>query len=113
MALSKSYCFRPTEQLLARYGQVLSHPARVRILYRLMRQGPSLFAELAQAIPLSEPTVSNHLRLLERAGLIQKTEVYFGETGYTLNVVAYAEACRLWRKIAEEGLAYCAARETD
>jgi ArsR family transcriptional regulator len=113
MAISKSYCFKISEQRLATYGQVLAHPARVRILYLLMKRNALLFVEIADAIPLAVPTVSNHLRLLERAGLIRKAEVHFGETGYALNLNTYREACQMWLAIAEQGSAYCAARQDE
>lgn len=47
----------------------LAHPARRAILARLAR-GEASVAELAEPFAMSQPAVSKHLKLLERAGLI-------------------------------------------
>jgi DNA-binding transcriptional ArsR family regulator len=101
MALPKSYYFEEQERLLAKYGQAIAHPARIRVLESLLNEGAQLFTELADVQPLSHPTVSNHLRLLERAGLIRYAEVYYGETGYAVVPTTFREACSLWRKMVE------------
>lgn len=50
----------------------LADPTRRDILDRL-RAGPKTVGELASAYPISQPAVSQHLRVLERAGLIDRT----------------------------------------
>ena len=47
----------------------LGDPTRRRILARL-RQGPCAVGELAAGLPVSRPAVSQHLRVLGRAGLV-------------------------------------------
>ena len=103
MALPKLYHFSAEEQQLAKYGQSISHPARIRTLDLLLAGGPQLFTDLSDLIPLSPNTVSNHLRLLERAGMIQYAEVFYGETGYAVNPIACQQACQLWRDMADKG----------
>lgn len=50
----------------------LADPTRRAMLIRLS-QGPATVNELAAPFPLSLPTVSRHLKVLERAGLVRKS----------------------------------------
>ena len=47
----------------------LGDPTRRAIFERLAR-GPTAVGELAQELPVSRPAVSQHLRVLKRAGLV-------------------------------------------
>ncbi|HUS17616.1 MAG TPA: metalloregulator ArsR/SmtB family transcription factor [Chloroflexia bacterium] len=50
---------------------LLAHPIRIRILDLLARQeGQVCVCDLDGALPVKQPTVSHHLRLLREAGLI-------------------------------------------
>jgi DNA-binding transcriptional ArsR family regulator len=59
------------ERLDAIFG-ALADPTRRSILERLTR-GEASVAELAQPFRISQPAVSRHLQVLERAGLITRT----------------------------------------
>ncbi len=63
-------CFRvrADDRLDARFS-ALSDPSRRAILLRLAR-GEATVTELAAPLPISQPAVSRHLKLLEEAGLI-------------------------------------------
>jgi DNA-binding transcriptional ArsR family regulator len=50
--------------------RAVGHPARRRILDMLLR-GPRTAAELGQPLKLTRPTISEHLRALRIAGLIE------------------------------------------
>jgi DNA-binding transcriptional ArsR family regulator len=41
-----------------------------RLIFERLRQGPRSVGELAEGMPVSRPAVSQHLRVLERAGLV-------------------------------------------
>jgi len=58
-----------TAQRVAELMQALAAPSRVRILGRL-RQGPSPVGELARAVEMEQPAVSQQLRLLRQLGLV-------------------------------------------
>jgi DNA-binding transcriptional ArsR family regulator len=47
----------------------LGDPSRRRIV-RLLAQGPASVTELAQQLPISRPAVSQHLKVLKEAGLV-------------------------------------------
>jgi ArsR family transcriptional regulator len=64
-----------TEVQMARVAKALAHPARIRIVNLLAAQtecrGHDVFSEL----PLAQSTVSEHLRVLKAAGLVQSQSV--------------------------------------
>lgn len=51
--------------------QALADPTRRAILARLA-DGPATVTELAEPFAMSQPAVSKHLRVLERAGLVSR-----------------------------------------
>lgn len=52
----------------------LADPSRRRMIARLA-QGPATTGQLAELFPISRPAVSQHLRLLQDAGLVHTTVV--------------------------------------
>lgn len=51
---------------------ILAHPVRIRLLEVLARQGGKVcVCDLEANVPVKQPTVSHHLKLLRRAGLIE------------------------------------------
>ncbi len=52
--------------------EILGHPVRMQLLDVLSRkEGTVCVCDLEAAVPVKQPTVSHHLRLLREAGLIQ------------------------------------------
>jgi len=51
--------------------QAIADPTRRSILARLA-QGEATVQELARPLPISQPAVSKHLKVLEKAGLIER-----------------------------------------
>jgi DNA-binding transcriptional ArsR family regulator len=60
----------PTDQLTATFA-ALADPTRRAIVARLA-EGEATVNELAEPFPISLQAVSNHLKVLERAGLIER-----------------------------------------
>lgn len=56
---------------LAALAKALGHPARVRILRLLLSRDSCYCGELVDELPLAQATVSQHLKVLRDAGLIQ------------------------------------------
>ncbi len=56
---------------LARLARALAHPARVHIMRLLGARNACVCGELVEALPLAQSTVSQHLKVLKQAGLIQ------------------------------------------
>ena len=55
---------------LAAACKALSHPARMAILQTLANRGTCICGEIVSVMPLSQATVSQHLKVLKEAGLI-------------------------------------------
>jgi DNA-binding transcriptional ArsR family regulator len=53
----------------------LSHRSRRAIIARLSSEGPARVTEIAEPFDMSLNAVSKHLKVLEHAGLIQRTKV--------------------------------------
>jgi ArsR family transcriptional regulator, arsenate/arsenite/antimonite-responsive transcriptional repressor len=56
---------------LARLAKAIGHPARVKILRFLLEQEECMAGAIADVVPLPQSTVSQHLKVLREAGLIQ------------------------------------------
>lgn len=61
-----------TEEL-ARFAKALGHPTRIKILNYLENQSCCYTGDLLEVLPLAQSTVSQHLKELKDAGLIQGT----------------------------------------
>jgi ArsR family transcriptional regulator, arsenate/arsenite/antimonite-responsive transcriptional repressor len=73
-----------SEDRLAALAKALGHPARVRILRLLGARSSCVTGELAPELGLAASTVSEHLRILREAGLIE-TESADGRPCYCLS----------------------------
>ncbi len=56
---------------LAVLAKALGHPARVRILRLLLARDVCSCGEIVEELPLAQATVSQHLKVLKEAGLIE------------------------------------------
>lgn len=56
---------------LARLAWAVAHPARVRILRLLISKQSCICGEIVDQLPLAQSTVSQHLKILKDAELIQ------------------------------------------
>jgi DNA-binding transcriptional ArsR family regulator len=55
----------------ARICKALGHPARVRIIQHLRSMDGCICGNIVEMLPLAQSTVSQHLKCLKNAGLIQ------------------------------------------
>ncbi len=56
---------------MARYAKALGHPTRLLILRYLNNQSCCFTGDLVEVLPIAQSTVSQHLKELKEAGLIQ------------------------------------------
>ena len=61
------------EEELARLAKALGHPARVAILRLLLGRDACICGDIVDVLPLAQSTVSQHLKELKQAGLIEGT----------------------------------------
>ena len=71
MGATKSYEFGVKENKLAKYAKALGHPARIAILKYLAGKAACQCGDIVEELPLSQSTVSQHLKELKEAGLIK------------------------------------------
>lgn len=73
MAIHKKEAFTQKEQDLAAFAKAMSHPARIAILKVLANKNECICGEIVEVLPLAQSTVSQHLKELKNAGLINGT----------------------------------------
>lgn len=71
MGATKSSEFSATQNRLAQYAKALAHPARIAILQLLVNKSTCQCGDIVEELPLSQSTVSQHLKELKEAGLIK------------------------------------------
>ena len=90
MGLSKKEEFSVKQNRLADYAKALAHPARVAIVEYLASSSACICGDIVEFLPLSQSTVSQHLRELKNAGLI-KGEIEGTSINYCLDVKGWNE----------------------
>ncbi|HQQ93625.1 MAG TPA: metalloregulator ArsR/SmtB family transcription factor [Bacteroidia bacterium] len=71
MGITKSEEFTVKDNKIAKYAKALAHPARVAILQVLIKKQACICGDIVDELPLSQSTVSQHLKELKDAGLIK------------------------------------------
>lgn len=71
MGLTKTEEFTTKENKVARYAKALGHPARIAILQLLIEKQACICGDIVNELPLSQSTVSQHLKELKEAGLLK------------------------------------------
>ena len=61
------------QEQIARFAKAMGHPARIAILEFLASQTCCFFGDIHDELPIAKATVSQHLKELKEAGLIQGT----------------------------------------
>lgn len=91
-----------TEIQLARFAKALGHPARIAILHFLAKQDTCYFGDIHEELPIAKATVSQHLKELKDAGLIQG-EVETPKVKYCID----RESWKLARELFKEFFGQC------
>ena len=71
MGTAKTEEFTVKDNKIAKYTKALAHPARVAILQLLIKKQACVCGDIVNELPLSQSTVSQHLKELKEAGLIK------------------------------------------
>jgi ArsR family transcriptional regulator len=93
--------YSATDEKLAAYAKALSHPARIFILNFLSNQCACFAGDLSERLPIAASTVSQHLKALKEAGLIQGT-ITPPTIKYCINRENWTEAKALLQGFFEE-----------
>ncbi len=70
MAFSKANEFNSELNEIAQFAKAIAHPARIQILEHLATKDTCFCGDIVKELPLSQSTVSQHLKALKEAGLI-------------------------------------------
>ncbi len=81
---------------VARFAKALSHPVRVYIVEFLSKQSCCYSGDLSDILPVAKSTLSQHLKELKAAGLIQG-EIETPKIRYCLNKDNYEIAKKLFK----------------
>lgn len=85
------------QQKAARYAKAMGHPIRMYVLELLSNQSCCYSGDLSEELPIVKSTLSQHLKELKEAGLIQG-EIEAPRIKYCLNRENWKEAQGLFRK---------------
>jgi len=93
--MKEQHVFSDKDQRLARYAKAMGHPVRMYVLNLLSRQTCCYSGDLSQDLPIAKSTLSQHLKELKDAGLIQG-EINTPKIKYCLNKKNWKEAQSLF-----------------
>ena len=91
----KEIAYKENTEGLARYAKALGHPTRIAILKRLENESCCFTGDLVDELPLAQSTISQHLKELKNAGLIQG-ELKPPKIKYCINQENWSKAKQLF-----------------
>ena len=100
MGLTKTEEFTKAQNDLATLAKALGHPARIAILQFLIKSKSCVCGDIVDVLPLSQSTVSQHLKELKNAGLI-KGDIDGPSVCYCIDERAWAKAKRVVGELFE------------
>lgn len=71
MGITKAEEFSVKSNKIAAYAKALAHPARIAIIQLLLKKQTCICGDIVNVLPLSQSTVSQHLKELKDSGLIK------------------------------------------
>ena len=86
------------QQRLARIAKALGHPVRIYVMEFLSKQACCYSGDLTDMLPIAKSTLSQHLKELKDARLIQG-EIETPKIKYCLNKTGWLEAQRLFNQL--------------
>ena len=92
-----------TEERAALIFRALGNPARVRIVRELARRDACVTGDLVGILPLAQSTVSQHLKVLKEAGIVQGTIA--GDQCYCLDPAAIRWLVQFCTAVCGDGCA--------
>jgi len=73
MGLTKTEIFTGEQNELATLLKAIAHPARIAILQQIISANACICGDLVEELGLAQATISQHLKELKNAGIIQGT----------------------------------------
>ena len=91
MGITKAEEFTIKDNKIAKYAKALAHPARIAILQVLLKEQNCMCGDIVDELPLSQSTVSQHLKELKESGLI-KGDIDGAKVCYCIDEKEWANA---------------------
>lgn len=107
MPLTRTGEFKAKDIRLSRWAKALAHPARVAILRTLAKLNACVCGRIVDELPIAQATVSQHLKELKNAGLVDGT-VEGPSSCYCLNGEAIDEMAENLNALFDELRGGCA-----
>jgi ArsR family transcriptional regulator len=98
--MTKEDVFSDKQNRAARYAKAMGHPVRMYVLNLLSRQKCCYSGDLSEELPIAKSTLSQHLKELKDAGLIQG-EIEAPRIKYCINSENWKEAQMLFKQFLE------------
>lgn len=99
-SIIKTDYFTAEQEQTARFAKALGHPVRIAILELLNSQSCCYHGDMAEELPIAKSTLSQHLKELKEAGLIQG-DITPPTTKYCINRENFKLAKSLLNKVLE------------
>ncbi len=90
--------YTENQKKFARFAKALGHPVRVYIMELLSKQSCCYSGDLSEDLPIAKSTLSQHLKELKNAGLIQG-ETEAPKIKYCINQENWEMARQLFQNI--------------
>ena len=101
MGITKIIDYTKMELDIAKYAKALAHPARIAIIQLLLKKQSCVCGDIVDELPISQSTVSQHLKELKAVGLI-KGEIEGTSVCYCLDEKEWSKASSLIVKMFDK-----------
>jgi len=101
MGITKTIDYTKMELDIAKYAKALAHPARISIIQLLLKKQSCVCGDIVDELPISQSTVSQHLKELKEVGLI-KGEIEGTSICYCLDEKEWSKASSLIVKMFDK-----------
>lgn len=91
MGITKTELFKKRQNRIANLAKAFDHPARVAIIEYLLSNQTCICNDLVNELPLSQSTITQHLKELKQIGII-KGEVEGPKVNYCIDEKTWEEA---------------------
>ena len=96
--MKQNEIFTEQQRKIARYAKAMGHPVRIYVMELLSKQSCCYSGDLSEILPIAKSTLSQHLKELKNAGLIQG-EIEAPKIKYCINQQNWIEAQNLFKMI--------------
>ncbi len=100
MGITKTNQFTETQNRKAELYKSLGHPARIAIVEFLINKQSCVCGDIVENLPLSQSTISQHLKELKNVGII-KGEIEGAKTCYCIDESTWLELEKINIKLTE------------